>query len=156
MKKRLGALIVMLVLASCLIAGISYFHVSGRDIAGIADMDESCEVEVTRHDMLAQDEAQQYVLQGPQIEQLRQLILGSSFTRRLRVLNPTSHDSTFYSISIYFHDRQDVVFLQCTGGDSMVVYSTLDANDNYDLIIRSNGWKAALEGILQAAENEQH
>lgn len=146
-----GALAVCL-FSLCFIIVFSYFHVGGKEIAGVTAINDTCEVEIVRYDLLDYGTPQEYVLNAPQIEQLKQLLLDSSFTRRLRFPNEVSHDIISYSIYIYFDERQEVLFLDCLGGDFMLAYSSFEEKDAYDLKINNKDWKAALENILQSAE----
>lgn len=153
MKKRNNkALAAVLLVVLVLFAGFSYFHVSGKEIASAAAINDDCEVRIVRHDMLASPSFREYSIEGQQIEQLKQLILNSSFSRRLKFLNTNSHDSISYNISIYFHDRQEYLQLNCTGGDFMLVSSSFEEKDHYDLKISSKEWKASLENILESAQ----
>lgn len=147
-KLKWGA--IALVLALVLAAGYSWLHVSGREIASLAAMDEDCEVVIVRHDMMDPQGAREYTLTGPQIRELRELLEKSSYTRRLGFLEETSHDSTFYSISVYFDGRQEVLFFGCVGGDFISVFSSFEKKDDYNLKINRKDWKGSLEKILAA------
>lgn len=130
-----------------------YFHVSGKEIASLAAIDEDCEVVIVRHDLLDEASNQEYTLAEPQIEELKELLLKSSFTRRLGFLNEFSRDSVFYSIYVNFDDEREYLFFNCVGGDFISVYSSFEEKD-YNLKINGKDWKASLENILKAAQTE--
>lgn len=149
-KFKWGAVALVLVLV--LAVGYSYFYVGGKEIASLAAMDESCEVEIVRHDSLDAQGGREYTLTGPQIGELKKLLAGSSYTRRLTFLDRVSYNTPVsYSIYIYFDGRREVLFLNCLGEDHLFVSSSFVEKDHYDLIINRKDWKASLENILQAA-----
>lgn len=147
-KLKLGAaaLILLLVLA----VGYSYFYVSGKEIASFAAIDENCEVEIVRYDLLANEPQREYILAGPQITELKGLLQQSSYTRRLTFLDGFSYDPVSYSIYIYFNGRQEVLFLNCVGGENLFVSSSFEEKDHYELKINRRDWKEFLEKILAA------
>lgn len=156
-RMRVGTLAVLISVIAAfflsfgLLAVFSYFHVDGKEIAGVTTIDKTCEAGIIRHDLLNDAAPQEYVLEAPQIEQLKQLLLESSFTRRLRFMDNSSHAKVSYSIYIFFNERQDVLLLDCLGGDFMLVSCSFDGKDPYDLKINNKDWQAALENILQSA-----
>ena len=151
MKLSFKALAAVFVIAVCGVAAFSYFHVGGRGISSISAIDETCEVKIVKHDMMDEGGAREYVLKGPQIGELKQLLQESSYTRRLTFLNEVSYDTVSYGIYVFFDDHQEALSLVCTGGDFMSVHSTFEEKDQYDLKINNKDWKTALEEILQSA-----
>lgn len=151
-KLKLGAaaLILLLVLA----VGYSYFHVSGKEIASFAAIDENCEVEIVRYDALdVHQPLREYTLAGPQIKELKGFLEGSSYTRRLTFLDKVSyHTPVSYSIYVYFDERQKVLYLGCLGEDHLFVSSSFEEKDYYDLKINRKGWRDMLEKILESAQ----
>lgn len=147
------ALTVLCVLALVLVIGFPYFHVGSKEIASFGAINENCEVEIVRHDSLDNPAFRTYALEGPQIEQLKRLLMDSSFTRRLNFLNKISYETVSYSIYIYFDERQEVLYLSCWGRDLMFISSSFEGKDHYNnLKMNNKHWKAALEEILQSAQ----
>lgn len=143
-----AALVVALVFAM----GYSYFHISGRKIASFAAINEDCEVEIVRHDSLDKPAFREYTLTGPRIMELKQLLEGSSYTRRLTFLDGVSYKTVSYSIYVYFDGRQEVLFLNCMGKDQLFVSSSFEERDRYELKFGRRDWRDALEGILASAQ----
>lgn len=152
MKYKWGAAAV--VLALVLAIGFSYFHVSGKEIASIAAMDGDCEVEVVRHDSLAQQRFREYTLAEPQVKELKEFLEGGSYTRRLTFLDKVSYTPVSYSIYVYFDERQRVLYLGCWGEDYLFVSSSFEEKDHYELKINRKDWRETLEKILEAAQME--
>lgn len=154
MKYKWGAATVVLALA--LVVEFSYFHVSGREIASFAAIDETCEVEIVRHDAMdVRQPFREYTLAEPKIKELKEFLEGSSYTRRLTFLDKVSYNTPIsYSIYIYFDERQRVLYLGCMGKDHIFVSSSFEEKDHYDLKINRNGWRDTLEKILEASQTK--
>ena len=153
---RVGISVVLIsAVGACLLSlcvlTIFFFRVEGKKITGVTAINETCEVEIIKHDLLDDGTPQEYVLDAAQIEELKQLLMESTFTRRLSFLNNGSHESVSYSIYIFFNERQEVLSLDCLGGDIMLVSGSFEERDIYDLKINNKAWKTTLESIIQSA-----
>ena len=139
-KKYWGwiALVVIALLA------VSYFHVSGNDIAGVSEISDSCTVTVAKYQVLEYEDRVEYTLDAEQIRQLKELILESDFTR---VLASTvySEERDMYDIRIDFNDGQRFLAIHCFANEYITV---TDQFDGKHLKINDPDWKVALETIL--------
>lgn len=144
--KRVKKIIVWAVLLLSGVSIFAFFHVSGGQIKGIKQISDRCQVTVVKYQLLEWNQREEYVLDGQQIEQLKQLILGSSFTRVLSDSVRFS-DRTAYDITVDFQDGQHFLSIHCLGGEYL---SVTDQFGGKHLKNNNREWVAALEQILLA------
>lgn len=148
MKKNYGTMIFIGILVIGAFLLYSYFHVAGREIEYVENMSaDSCTVTVIRYQHMEYAQGKEYVLDAAQIEQLKKLILDSSFTRDLAGM-VTFKDRDRYDIRVIFHNRQDAVLIDCIGNEYITVCNQFDGKH---LKIKNPHWKASLEEIISGA-----
>lgn len=139
--KKYWGLLLLAVIALLL---SSYFRVSGRDIAGVSEISDSCTITVDKYYHLEHINRVEYTLNAEQIQQLKELILDSDFTRVLASW-VQFYDKDMYDIFIDFHDGQRYISIHCIGNEYI---SITDQFDGKHLKIRNPDWKETLEAIL--------
>lgn len=144
MNKVRNRLITLSVFLLILLAIYDLFHVSGRDIDLIAEMNESCTVTVDTYEHMKWEERETKTLNGEQITALKELILETDFTRDFSSMR-RFYDQDQYDIRIDFNNGTDFVSISCTGGEYLTVTNQFDGGF---LTIKNPNWKTALEAIL--------
>ena len=122
----------------------SYFHVSGKEIDHITDISDSCTLTVEKYYHLEHINRTEYTLNAEQINQMKDLILNSDFTRVLASW-VQFQDKDMYDIFINFHDGQRYISIHCIGNEYI---SITDQFGGKHLKIKNPHWKEALEAIL--------
>lgn len=121
MKKKLlaGA-----IFAAVLLAAVSWFHVSGREIDLAEDLDESCTVTVRVYGWPdGSSTAEEQTLTAAQTEQLRELLLTSSFRRNPAntLIWQSEGEEKQYDIMADFNDGQRFLILHLLGNHHISV-----------------------------------
>ena len=142
MKKRIWALI----LAAILLFGAwSFFHVSGNEIAHIAEIDDSCTVTVSSYRHMDWENRAEHILDAAGNGMLRQLFLDSSFTRVLSS-SVTFEDLDQFDIFVDFNDRNTHISIHVIGNEYILVTNQFDGKH---LKINNPDFKDRLEILLQ-------
>lgn len=150
MKKNYGTMIFIGILLIGAALLYSYFHVAGREIEYVENMSaDTCTVTVTRYQHMEYEQRKEYQLDAAQIEQLKELILESSFTRYSFNSGVTFRDRDMYDIRVVFNNHQDFLDIHCIGNQYI---SLTDQFDGWHLKIKNPDWKSSLEQIIQSAE----
>ena len=116
-----------------------------NDVKNISD---TCTVTIIKYQHMEYNERSEYVLDAGQIEQLKELILESSFTRDLSNWI-TFNDRDIYDIQVDFNNRQDFISIHCIGNEYI---SVINQFDDKHLRINNPNWKESLEEIIKSAE----
>lgn len=146
MKKKYKKMIPIGILVIIGIWIYSYFHVSGREIEYVKNIsDDACTVTIIRYQHMEYEQRKEYVLDAAQIEQLKKLILESSFTRYSFNSGVTFRDRDMYDIRVVFNNRQDFIGIHCIGNEYI---SLTDQFDGCHLKNKNPNWKASLEKII--------
>ena len=144
MLKRMRGISLFLVV---LLGLYSYFHVSGSEIQGVRDITEGCTVSVAHCPWMEWDNGTEYVLDGSQIQGLRELLMDSSFTR-----NPaafvTGQFSEEYRIMVEFDDSRHPLIIYCIDDKYVTVLNDSDQFGGKHLNINNPNWKKALDELL--------
>lgn len=153
MKKNYGTMIFIGILVIGVLLLYSYFHVTGREIQYAENISaDTCTVTIIRYQHMEWEQRKEYQLDAAQIEQLRELILKSSFTRDLAGM-VMFKDRDRYDIRVIFHNRQDAILIDCIGNEYITVCNQFDGKH---LKIKNPHWKESLEEIIRgAAERNQ-
>ena len=147
MKKK-QIVIAMIIVMVCVIPIFSYFHVAGRRIDNIKNVSDACTVMIIKYQHMEYDKRSEYVLDAGQIDQLKELIIESSFTRDLSNMI-MFHDHDIYDIQIDFNNHRDFISIHCIGNEYISV--TNQFNDKF-LKVNNRNWKATLEKIIQSTD----
>lgn len=131
----------------CAGAFFSFFHVSGREIAGAAEISDCCRITIAKYPTTEWKEREEVVLKEEQAAQLKELILGGSFTREFSSV-VTGFERTAYDIQVDFQDGQRFLSIHCLGGDYI---SVVDQFGGKHLKNWNKEWVASLEQIMQEA-----
>ena len=122
----------------------SWFHVRGSEIDGVQEISDSCTVTVRAYQHLEYENRTEYTLNSEQIQELKNLILDSSFTRVLASY-VTFEDQNMYDILIDFNNGQDFISIHNIGSEYIAV--TNQFGDKH-LKINNPEWKSTLERII--------
>lgn len=148
MKKYYGTMIFIGILMIPVIFLYAYFHVAGREIEYAENISaDSCTVTIIRYQHMEWEQRKEYQLDAAQIEQLRELILKSSFTRDLADM-VTFKDHDRYDIRVIFHNRQDAILIDGIGNEYITVCNQFDGKH---LKIKNPHWKESLERMIESA-----
>ena len=131
----------------CAGAFFSFFHVSGREIAGAAEISGSCRITIAKYQITEWQEREEVLLKEEQAAQLKELILGGSFTREFSSV-VTGFERTAYDIQVDFQDGRRFLSIHCLGGDYISVVNQFGGKH---LKNRNKGWVASLEQIMREA-----
>lgn len=148
MKKRDKIIAAGIAVIICVISMYSFFHVAGQEINGVKNISDTCTVTIIRYQHMEYDERNEYVLDAGQIEQLKKLILESSFTRDLSYV-VTFNDRDMYDIQIDFNDHQNFISIHCIGNEYISVINQFNGKH---LRINNPNWKESLEEIIKSTE----
>lgn len=121
MKKRL---LIGAILAAVLLAAFSWFHVSGREIDLVEELDKNCTVTVRVYGWPdGSSTAEEHTLTAAQTGQLRELLLATSFRRNpANTLTWQSEgEEQQYDILADFHDGQHFLILHLLGNHHLSV-----------------------------------
>ena len=145
--KKVGQTLLYLLPISLLVLFVySYFHVSGSEIDGAADIGPDCTVTVEKSLAVYSTKLGSYTLTPEGMDALRELLLGSSFTRELsNVVRVDDHDQ--YDLRIEFPDGRDPLIATVLGGKFL---SAVNRFDGKHLKINTADFKERLEEILTA------
>lgn len=146
-KKYIKYFVVLILVILILLIG-SFFLVRGSEISGVSDMTGTCTVTVTKYSHMDLENKTEYTLDAEQIQQLKTLILDSSFTRVLSSA-VSFHDRDQYDILIDFNNQQDSVMIHCIGNEYVQISGQFGGNH---LKINNSEWKATLEAIISASK----
>ena len=152
MKKNRIIIVVFVVL--CL--GIfDFFHVSGKEIRHLKDLGKECSVTVTVFEKAPTTgigtggyrETECYTLTAEQTEELKQLLLSSTFRRNLSdtLVWQSDEQEKRYDIFVDFGDGQRVISIHAAGNHYI---SITDQFAGHFLMIRNDGWEETLTRIL--------
>ncbi len=130
--------------ALCALLLYSFSHVSGREIGSVMDISDACVVTVSRYELGEWEKRTDYILDADQIQQLKTLLLESSFTRELASV-VWFRDRSQYDIRVEFSNGKDPLLIHCIGNEYIQVTNQFDGKH---LTINNKGWKAALDGII--------
>lgn len=148
MKKKHIIIIAVIIVMVCAISIFCYFHVAGRQIDNIKSISDACTVMIIKYQHMEYDKRNEYVLDAGQIDQLKELIIESSFTRELSNMI-TLNNRDIYDIQIDFNNYEDFISIHCIGNEYITV--TNQFNGMF-LKINNRNWKATLEKIIQSAD----
>lgn len=140
--KRLIALAFVVVIA---LTSWSIFHVSGNEIAHIAEIDGDCTITVSSYQHMDWENRAEQVLNAAKNDALRQLFLDSDFTRALSS-SVTFDDLDQFDIFVDFNDRQNYLSVHVIGNEYILV---TDQFGGRHLKIGNPDFKARLQEILQ-------
>ena len=144
MKKVSQTLLYLLPIALLVLFVYSYFHVSGSEIDGVADIGPGCTVMVEKSLAVYSTKLGSYTLTPEGMDALRELLLGSSFTRELsNVVRVDDYDQ--YDFRIEFPDGRDPLIATVLGGKFL---SAVNRFDGKHLKINTADFKERLEEIL--------
>ena len=124
--KRLGRTLLYLlpiILLACFV--YSYFHVSGAEIDGVADIGPDCTVTAEQSLAVWGTILGQYTLTPEGADALRELLLNSSFTRVLSNMI-TFQDHRQYELRVSFPDGRDPLIICVLGGEFLSVVNQFD------------------------------
>lgn len=140
--KRLIALAFVVIIA---LTSWSIFHVSGNEIAHIAEIDGDCTITVNSYQHMDWENRAEQVLNAAGNDALRQLFLDSDFTRVLSS-SVTFDDLDQFDIFVDFNDRQNYLSVHVIGNEYILV---TDQFGGRHLKIGNPDFKARLQEILQ-------
>ena len=102
-RKIMYASVCILLIGSIFL--FQYFYISGKEIRFASEIGGDCTVTVSKYRITEWREREEQLLDGQQIQELKELILSSSFTRTLS--ETVRHDDDFYDISVFFDFQQE-------------------------------------------------
>ena len=144
MNKTVKTLLYLLPIALLAFFVYSYFHVSGSEIDGVADIGPDCTVTVEKSLAVYSTKLGSYTLTPEGMDALRELLLDSSFTRELsNVVRVDDYDQ--YDLRIEFPDGRDPLIATVLGGKFL---SAVNRFDGKHLKINTADFKERLEEIL--------
>ena len=151
-KTRSAIRIACGILAAVLLAALAlstyaYFRVDGTEIAGVAEISDSCTVTLITYQHMEYGDRKEYVLSSLEIEILKNLLLNSTFTRSLEKVRYIK-DYDHYEIRIDFNDGQNYLSFRGTGNESITVTNQFDGNF---LLINNPQWEDTLILLAQSA-----
>lgn len=144
MNKTAKTMLYLLPIVLLAIFVYSYFHVSGSEIDGVADIGPGCTVTVEKSLAVYSTKLGSYTLTLEGTDALRELLLDSSFTRELsNVVRVDDYDQ--YDLRIEFPDGRDPLIATVLGGKFL---SAVNRFDGKHLKINTPDFKERLEEIL--------
>lgn len=144
MNKTTKTLLYLLPIVLLAIFVYSYFHVSGSEIDGVADIGPGCTVTVEKSIAVYSTKLGCYTLTPEGTDALRELLLDSSFTRELsNIVQFSDHDQ--YDLRIEFPDGRDPLIVEVLGGEYLSIVNRFDGKH---LKINTADFKEGLEEIL--------
>lgn len=144
MNKTAKTMLYLLPIVLLAIFVYSYFHVSGSEIDGVADIGPGCTVTVEKSFAVYSTKLGSYTLTLEGTDALRELLLDSSFTRELSYVMQL-HDHDQYDLRIEFPDGHDPLIIEVLGGEYLSVVNRFDGKH---LKINTADFKERLEEIL--------
>lgn len=151
-KSRKGTIAFSVVVVGAILLLYSYFHVSGREIENAEKISaDACTVTIVRYQHMEWEGRKEYRLGAAQIEELKNLILKSSFTKDLSGA-VIFKDRDMYDIRVKFDNGQDFIGIDCIGNEYITVW---DQFDGKHLKVNNPNWKATLEGLIESAEAQE-
>ena len=152
MKKKLC---IIAVTAAFVFAFFSWFHVSGKEIRYVKDISADCTVTVTVFGKTPTTgigtggwkERETYTLTAGQTEELKQLLLSTTFRRNPAdtILWESDKDKMRYDIFVDFGDGQRTISIHGAGNHHLSISGQF--SDHF-LMIRNDNWEETLCGIL--------
>lgn len=144
MNKTAKTMLYLLPIVLLAIFVYSYFHVSGSEIDGVADIGPDCTVTVEKSLAVYSTKLGSYTLTPEGMDALRELLLDSSFTRELsNVVRVDDYDQ--YDLRIEFPDGRDPLIATVLEGKFL---SAVNRFDGKHLKINTPDFKERLEEIL--------
>jgi len=150
MRQTIFRYIPLVAIALCLWLLWSFFHVRGSEIDLASDISDSCTVTVSAYELLDWENRTECVLNTEQTQDLKELILSSSFTRQLKSV-VYNFDPNLYDIQIDFNNGQDFLSIHCLGNDYISVTNQFGGKH---LKINNEAWVETLEEILAEPTTE--
>ncbi len=140
-RKIMYASVCILLIGSIFL--FQYFYISGKEIRFASEIGGDCTVTVSKYRITEWREREEQLLDGQQIQELKELILSSSFTR---ILSETVRhdDDDFYDISVVFDFQQEPLVIHGIGNE--YIYITGQFGGKH-LKINNEKWKECLERI---------
>ncbi len=113
--KKIVPIIVVTVLCGFL---YSFFHISGNEIRNINRLSGECSVTVTVSDTGGRGKMQEYNLEASQIELLKNLLRGNSYTRRLSsTITGVLPDKTYTIVADWNDNGKTHLYIRILGSE---------------------------------------
>ena len=123
----------------------AWMRVDGGEISGVRQMEEASLVTAVRYRLGEEDRLPPAVpLSTGQVKQLRELLLGSSFTRILSG-SVRFHDKEMTDLWVEFPDSREPLRIHCIGGEYLSITNQFGGKA---LRISEPQWKSRLNAIL--------
>ncbi len=142
MRKAYKFIIVIIILLTIGLLWYSYSNVYGSQIDGVVKISTSSTVTVTKRN-IAGDISGEYVLNGQQIEKLKELIIKTNFRKA-----PSSvryYDKEHYEIVAKDSDQDLWLSMHSLGGEYISLANQFSGKH---LKIKNPDWKKTIEEIL--------
>ncbi len=147
MRKRLGTLLLLLILATVALAAYDYFYVAGREIPGVLKINESTEIRLGK-DAPDGTGAREVLLGEEGKARLKALLLDTAFRRVLANLVYFERQDQY---TIRIQDQEQALYLNIhvIGNDYI---SIPDRYGGKHLKIHNPRWQEELEAILSLSQ----
>ena len=144
MKTKFIKPLCIIILLIAIVSVYSWFHVRGSEIECAEEISDSCTVTIRAYQHMEYENRTEYILDSAQIQELKTLILESSFTKVLSSM-VIFEDQDHYDILIDFNNGQDFISISNIGSEYITVSNQFDGRH---LKINNPEWKDTLNGIL--------
>lgn len=144
MKKTSKVAIFIAVILIFIFFTYSYFNVKGSEIKDVSNISEAKSVSIIKNYSTTPEITEEFILDSEQMEQLKELILNSNFTKLL-LSSVSYHDTDEYFIIIRFDDYGNDIRIDCIGNEYISVLNQF----NGWLRINNPDWHKTLEKIIK-------
>lgn len=142
-KKMLHGAIAVILLFTLMLSLYAYFHVEGNEIKGVPEISEVCTVTLIVYQHMSYENRTEYVLNREEIQILKNLLQGSSFTRVLTSV-VFFEDRDRYDIQIDYNDGQNFLSISCVGNEYISVANQFGGKH---LKVNNPQWEEALSKL---------
>ena len=148
MKKPVRNLLCLLSVVLLASFTYSYFHVSGGEIDGVTDIGPDCTVTVRQPLAVYLTVVGEWTLTPEETDELRDLLLDSSFTRELSRVVSVDRTDQQYELRVSYPDGRSPLVITVLVGEFLYV---ADQFDGRHLKINDSDFMERLEGIFGAS-----
>lgn len=155
MKKQYWYSAAILGLLLAVVLAYCCFSVDGAEIKEIEAVTVNYTATVVKTHGTLQQQQTEYTLTPQQIQQIKDLIQSSRFTRKLSSGFHYKGLKDIYRITLEYRDSQgrqlDFLSLYCVEDQYLMIMATSPDSRNHHLLIRNANWHNSLESILQTS-----